>query len=354
MIDYSTFATRLHQRQDRWSLLEAFIQEWELPTAERARFILEDLAEAEARLGFALPLAVREWYLLPFQPYQLETRLITHNWLVEPHNLGDLFPLTDDRLIVHSENQDCCSWAIRVSERHLDDPPVYVGSSSEPPAPDNWRLQNTTFSEFALQLVISDTFGGRGYWARADNLEAPMAALLERRFAPLGFPDWLERGSRVNFLGGPDVIVLCWRKAPGLAEGRIAVSLSARSRAGLEQALHQLPFNWDDINDSGEYQFYGPDEAELAAALQEAKEALRAAEQAGDTAGEMDACDTIAWVYEELGELDEAIRYLARSLQLRLTTTPDHLDVLVQRAKLKVLQQQRHRQQRRDQRAATD
>lgn len=161
IIDYGTFSQRLRQRTDRWSLLETFVREWELPTADYPLVLPEDLTDAEARLGFSLPAAVWEWYLLPSQPYQLEPSLLTGSWMVDPEWLevaGDFLPL-------HREQQDCCQWAIRVSDMSLTDPPVYIGAESLP-----WRLHNTTFSEFALHLVVRDIIGVRGYWAYAGTL----------------------------------------------------------------------------------------------------------------------------------------------------------------------------------------
>ena len=109
MIDYGTFAARLAERPNRWSLLEAYVREWGLPVAGKSLCSAMDLADAEDRLGARLPLALREWYLLPYQPYQLTTNYVTCHHLLRPHELK----LTGGWLVFQIENQDCCEWAVR-------------------------------------------------------------------------------------------------------------------------------------------------------------------------------------------------------------------------------------------------
>lgn len=77
MIDYGDFATRLISRKDRWSLLAEYVREWNLPIEGKSRYSDKDVEEAEARLGFKLPISLWEWYQLPFQPYQLTKNYVT-------------------------------------------------------------------------------------------------------------------------------------------------------------------------------------------------------------------------------------------------------------------------------------
>ena len=59
-VDYVTFAERLAAREDRWGLMTEFQKAWKIPRTGAAIVATATLNRAEKRLGFALPLALRE------------------------------------------------------------------------------------------------------------------------------------------------------------------------------------------------------------------------------------------------------------------------------------------------------
>src|SRR5688572_2974713 len=123
VIDYGKFAARLRARKDRWSLLKEVLDEWSVVVQRdepEEEFSAEAVAEAEARLGFALPTALKEWYALPFRCHM--------DW-----------PMGDTR-----------------ADTNLPDPPVYngmeLGDLEVPPVHGHltWIPQNSSLSEWVL------------------------------------------------------------------------------------------------------------------------------------------------------------------------------------------------------------
>lgn len=248
MIDYGQFATKLAQRTDRWSLLEEYVRDWRLPVAGRSRYSAMDITDAEDQLGFKLPLALREWYQLPYQPYQLTRDFVTCHCMLGPAELK----LANGWSVFHLENQDCCEWAIYEDDAHLDDPPVYAGTTEEEDT-HPWQLQNQTLSEFCLQMVMRETLCACGYEAHAENVQPDELERLEQHFAPLGFPTWWEMPQGSRFFGGPDALLIVWQDWPN--RGQWSVTLGARSLEGLQHARAQLNIRWDDFNESGKRRF---------------------------------------------------------------------------------------------------
>ena len=119
-VDYRTFGERFADREDRWGLMTEFQKVWKIPRAGAEIVSTATLNRAEKRLGFVLPLALREWYQLPGNPYRLKPRIFWSH-MVWPKELA-VWPAraTKKGLIVFkTEYQNCCEWAFR---RHYAPP----------------------------------------------------------------------------------------------------------------------------------------------------------------------------------------------------------------------------------------
>ncbi len=183
-----------------WDFLRAFAAEWVgVPVAAGHGSPAEDLDAAEQELGFVLPSALREGFLLLGSRDDL-TR--NQDPLLEPTGLF----VEDGVLVFRRENQDCAWWGISLDEVEQDDPPVVVQS------PDGWIPFLDRMSTAWVELVLSETLfadaaPGRGLH---DACELPSSSLpaLEAAFTRVDVPDY-------PMWVGPDDSPVRWYAGPG-------------------------------------------------------------------------------------------------------------------------------------------
>ncbi|NUS17695.1 MAG: SMI1/KNR4 family protein [Streptomyces sp.] len=113
----------LGDRARAWGFLRWFAREWTgRPLGPGDGCGAGELDAAEARLGFALPAALREGYALLGRRADLTQH---QDPLVPPRGL-----YVDDALggvlVFRRENQDCAAWAVPLARLRQDDPPVLV------------------------------------------------------------------------------------------------------------------------------------------------------------------------------------------------------------------------------------
>jgi hypothetical protein len=180
-------------RVARWSLLERLLERW-FPSPRGASGVDErELRAAEARLGRALPAALREWYL----GFGARGDV----WALQDELVGpDRLDVDDDVLVFAVENQGVVQWGLRVDEG--DDPPVMVSEE------EGWVVESPTTSAFALHFALLNVKWSKAVAYRA-NGQAPdeaLAAIAERLprlpFQELHWPAWPTR-----FFGTDDVLV---------------------------------------------------------------------------------------------------------------------------------------------------
>lgn len=250
-VDYRTFAERFSARPDRWGLMTEFQKAWKLPHRGAKAVPTANLNRAEKRLGFGLPLAFREWLQLPSNPYFLNARLFwTH--LIWPKEL-EVWPkkATRNGLVVFKrEYQNCGEWAFRVADAHLDDPPVYFGSTDRETAMKTaeWKLQADTFSGFMLHLLMvrSVDFATK-FHACKDKATAADWKRVGKQFADVGFPPWLEYGEKCRLFGGLDCLLLTRSDPPWGSEK--GLTLNARTAAAREAATQASGLKWGHVQD---------------------------------------------------------------------------------------------------------
>ena len=250
-VDYASFAERLAAREDRWGLMTEFQKTWKIPRTGAEIVSTATLDRAEKRLGFAIPLALREWYQLPGNPYRLKPRIFWSH-MVWPKELA-VWPARASKkglIVFKTEYQNCCEWAFRVADAHLDDPPVYYGSTDSEVGqkPDDWQLQADTISGFFLQLLMVRSVDfACTYHACKTKVPATDWKRLGKHFADVGFPPWLEYGEKCRLFGGTDCLLLTRTNPPwGSAKDLV---LNAHSAEARQNATDATGLKWDHVQD---------------------------------------------------------------------------------------------------------
>lgn len=234
MFDAQQFAARLADRQDRWSLLKDFVAEWHTPLQEGDGYSATELDEAERRLGFALPPALREWYQLAGQRDELFAN--------DPYGFScpqELSIEKDDHevLWLFVETQADVSWGIRQQDLSQDDPPVYVEGIADT---EGLRLSNETFSEFILQVIVHQTACFTEIGGNASGKE-DTAEIVTQNFQPLGLADWGWPAYPSRLYGSVDVLV----ELDQASDIDCYLWIAARSEAALHEAVQLFGLGWN-------------------------------------------------------------------------------------------------------------
>jgi uncharacterized protein (TIGR02996 family) len=190
--------TRLPRRRvERWRLVEEFIDAWHSPLTERHGYSEEELTAAEARLGFRLPAALREWYSLAGKRKDVWSQ---QDRLVRPLEL-DLEP-NDDALIIRYENQACERWGIRRQDLGRDDPPIF---QFEEPA----RNSPTTTAFAAFVLLYEAKFARGVLWTGTAFSKEEVQTEVRERLSRCKLPEtyYSRRMSPVTFYEGIDLVL---------------------------------------------------------------------------------------------------------------------------------------------------
>ncbi|MEO7716905.1 MAG: hypothetical protein ABIY70_11940 [Capsulimonas sp.] len=113
------FAQRIQSGEDRWTVIQDFIDHWYSPGFYDQGNSDQEIDQAEARLGLKLPNALRTLY----------TRLgTTLDQLAPVNSFSSLetLKLVDGLLIMRHEAQWVVVWGIQINDLLLEDPPVYL------------------------------------------------------------------------------------------------------------------------------------------------------------------------------------------------------------------------------------
>jgi hypothetical protein len=146
------------------------------------------IAERERQLGVKLPASVAEWYSLPGAVNVLVGATDDHAVRIE--ELGEPFDgwgkgprdlVGEGLLLIRTENQGVCHWAVRLDDGA--DPRVLIEVDSKPDAVI-WRLHAASFSDYVRTLAWDALAFGLPFGLAAQDapLERHDLALLEREF----------------------------------------------------------------------------------------------------------------------------------------------------------------------------
>lgn len=154
--------SQTRQATDRYADLKAFVADWYRPIETKDGYTAEEIVEAERKIGFSLPISLRDLYQL-IGKWDRITRL--HNRL---HRPAELY-VEDGYLIVWSENQGVTNQGIPIENLSESDPKIVWLVDGEPIwCTGNeivWReegegiseLPQDTLSETALLMVALET-----------------------------------------------------------------------------------------------------------------------------------------------------------------------------------------------------
>jgi hypothetical protein len=234
MFNARQFAQRLANRQDCWSLLKESVAEWHTPLKDGDGYAAEEIDQAEQRLGLRLPIALREWYSLAGRRDDITRR---QYWLRRPSELT----IRGDVLEFHRENQSVVNWGVRLTDFDQDDPPVFIDDVEYLGRRRNHRVvQNSSLSEFALQMVVLETMLSARFRADAD-CQTNTQEIIASNFHALGFPDWAWPGAVTRWYGGSDVLVqITCDEAPSPS----LLSIAARNDDAYRRSLKLFDADW--------------------------------------------------------------------------------------------------------------
>jgi hypothetical protein len=183
----------------------------------------------EDRLGFALPAALREAYLLFGRRRDLTA---AQDSLVWPQSL-EVDP--DGVLVFRVEAQGCASWGVSGQAVGQDDPPVVVKIG------DGWVPYSDRLSVALVEMAMSEAMFSADE-RHGDNRElddtvnAVVRTAFERLPLPV-FPFWAGMdGPGIRWFAGPDVLLR--------NDGETWLWVHGRTPAAVQAVRKRLPGEW--------------------------------------------------------------------------------------------------------------
>ncbi|MGW1910143.1 SMI1/KNR4 family protein [Streptomyces sp. NPDC002076] len=224
----------LRTRSQAWDFVRWFADAWMGCRLRGEDGCAEDeLAAAEADLGFELPAALREGFALFGRRDDLTRR---QDPLVPPSGLYVDDALTGV-LVFRRENQDCAYWGIPLDEIEQPDPPVVVESR------EGWIPFLDRMSLAWVELVLSESLFGADSLYDACELPDALLPCLHARHARVDLPDhpmWASADdSPVRWYAAPGRLV----RRDGI-EDRSWIHARGRTTADLEAIRAELPGPW--------------------------------------------------------------------------------------------------------------
>ncbi|WP_253917137.1 SMI1/KNR4 family protein [Streptomyces sp. MNP-20] len=223
-------------RADAWTFIQGFAAAWSIPLSPTEGFTWVDVQRAEDRLGFRLPVALREGYALFGRRRDLVAQ---QNPLLEPDEL--LLDPSGELLVFRSENQGCAGWGVALTDLAREDPPVSLFGDR---LPDSSRVHFLDRLSLAcVETVLSEAAMASWTEGRTCQATPEAVACLEEEFTPVAlppYPAWFEpMGQPVRWFSAPGLL-LCLE--PGL-EGMDLV-VTGRTTADVQRAVEAIPGTW--------------------------------------------------------------------------------------------------------------
>ena len=177
----------------RWELVDSLARRWF--ESEGRGYPESALSTAEARLGIALPDALRTWYLKSAAAHDVWS---LQDQLLPPERLE----LSDNLLLFLAENQWTAEWGVSLEHLDQSDPPVTIVIDGER------HTDSRSVSEFALQFLIANMKWSPAL-AAAANGQATEAALrhIQEAIPQLPFPEWHWPAYPTRLFAASDLVV---------------------------------------------------------------------------------------------------------------------------------------------------
>ncbi len=222
--------TRFHA----WEFVRWFADAWVgRPVEPEDGCTADELAAAEADLGFELPAALSEGYALFGRRDDL---IRQQDPLVNPSGLY-VDDALDGVLVFRRENQDCAFWGIPLTQIEQDDPPVVVESHH------GWVPFLDRMSLAWVELVLSESLFAAGNLYDACELPDALMPDIHARYARVALPDhpmWAsEDDSPMRWYAAPGRVI----RRDGLQD-QSWIHARGRTASDLETIREQLPGPW--------------------------------------------------------------------------------------------------------------
>ncbi|HEX3962749.1 MAG TPA: hypothetical protein VHZ03_39970 [Trebonia sp.] len=206
----------LSDRQQAWDFIHRFAADWTTPLAPGDGVSGAEWRTAEQRIGFELPDALREAYLLFGRRADLtfrQDRLAPANRL----SLDD----SDAVVVFRTENQNCAAWGVAATDAGDADPPVYVRHYQG----GGWEPFMDRVSEACVEMVLSEVL--LGSWELGNMCELPgeLVIAVESAYEQVALPEyplWADRSITIRWFSAPGKLLrmdgrgpYCWLLARG-------------------------------------------------------------------------------------------------------------------------------------------
>lgn len=223
-------------RADAWAFVRGFAAAWSAPLSPADGLTPGEVRRAEDRLGFRLPVALREAYALFGRRPDLVAQ---QNPLLEPDEL--LLDPSGELLVFRSENQGCAGWGVALTDLSHQDPPVALFADRLPGSRRLHFLDRLSLA--CVETVLSEAAVASWTEARVCQATPEVVACLEERFAPVAlppYPAWFEpTGQPVRWFSAVGLL-LCLMPA---LEG-MELAVTGRTTADVHRAVEAVPGAW--------------------------------------------------------------------------------------------------------------
>ncbi|MEV4497906.1 hypothetical protein AB0J84_19715 [Micromonospora arborensis] len=225
-------------RHRGWDFVRALTAAFGRPVVEGDGVDPALVQVGEDRIGFALPAALREAYLLFGRRRDLTAAQDNLVWPqsldVDPHGV----------LVFRVEAQSCASWGVPAWAIGQDDPPVVVNVG------DGWVPYSDRLSVALVEMVMSESMFSADE-RNVDNRDlddaanAVVLAAFERLPLPI-FPFWAGMGGPgVRWFAGPDVLLR--------NDGETWLWVHGRTPEAAQAVRKRLPGEWLMVPDDEEF-----------------------------------------------------------------------------------------------------
>ncbi|KUL41355.1 hypothetical protein ADL15_03620 [Actinoplanes awajinensis subsp. mycoplanecinus] len=216
-------------RHRGWDFVRTLAAAFDRPVVEGDGVDPALMQVGENRIGFALPAALREAYLLFGRRRDLTA---AQDSLVSPQSL-DVDP--DGVLVFRVEAQSCASWGVPGRAIGQDDPAVVVNVG------DGWVPFADRLSVALVEMVMSEAmFSADEHHVDNRELDDTAAAVVEAAFERLPLPVlpfWAGMdGPGIRWFAGPDVLLR--------SDGGTWLWVHGRTPEAVQAVRERLPGEW--------------------------------------------------------------------------------------------------------------
>ncbi|MGW7256401.1 SMI1/KNR4 family protein [Streptomyces sp. NPDC054834] len=218
------------------SLVQGFAAHWAGALEKGDGWTQADLDAAEERLGFRLPVAMCEAYLLLGRRKDLTSN---HDVLLSPAEL--YVDEAREALVFRHENQGVASWGILLDSLQDDDPAVFIRLDLADKSAERWEDWLERLSLCFVEIVLSESLHAGEELCDFLDPDDDSIELLEASSVRLPFPAYPagEEVSGTRWFLGQDVLL---RDDDGMA-----ILARGRTAEDLDRVRDLIPGEW--LND---------------------------------------------------------------------------------------------------------